>query len=110
MVEFDTVFVSPLLRAVETAYYMFEDHPNFENIQFVIHPDLRENIMTAGDIPGSILETVEKFSGKFPNLCMRLFPRTYDGQLDELFYTRDFSPELMEKVEGLNKYETDLVL
>jgi hypothetical protein len=107
---FDYIFVSPLRRSMETAHEMFKDHPNFENIQFIIHPMLRENIMTAGDIPGNIGEIIDEFSYKFPNLCTRYFSRDNVGELETQYYARDFRPDLSEKVEGLSKYELDLVL
>ena len=37
-----TVFVSPLRRCLETAYFIFKRHPDFEKINFVIEPLLME--------------------------------------------------------------------
>ncbi|CAI2376181.1 unnamed protein product [Moneuplotes crassus] len=62
----DHVFVSPLKRALETAYYVFMNHPNFDNIQFILMPILKEAIDTTCDIPVNVQETVEEFKGKFP--------------------------------------------
>jgi len=49
IIKFDTVFVSPLRRALQTAYIMFKNHPDFGKIKFIVHPQMRENIMTIGD-------------------------------------------------------------
>jgi hypothetical protein len=49
--KFSTVFVSPLRRTIETAYYMFREHPNFETMTFVLNPTLREKITVSGDVP-----------------------------------------------------------
>ena len=38
-------------RAVETAYYMFRNHPKFAQIAFKVQPDLRERVDMAGDLP-----------------------------------------------------------
>ena len=51
--EVKTVFVSPLRRALQTAYLVFKDHPNFKNIKFIMHPDLREVAHTVCDVPDS---------------------------------------------------------
>jgi phosphohistidine phosphatase SixA len=39
-----TVFVSPLRRALQTAYHLFKNHPNFSNIKFIIVPKAKEGI------------------------------------------------------------------
>jgi len=36
------IIVSPLHRALETAYLIFKDHPNFKKIKVVVDPNLRE--------------------------------------------------------------------
>jgi hypothetical protein len=109
-IEFEIVFISPLRRALETAYYMFKDHPNFENIKFIVHPMMRENIMTTGDLPSDINSILSVFSKKFPDLCTRYLPQSSFGDFDELYYARDFSPDLKKKLMGLDKLEVDLKL
>jgi broad specificity phosphatase PhoE len=37
-INFQTIFVSPLRRTIETAYWIFKDHPNFSNIKFILKP------------------------------------------------------------------------
>ena len=51
MFNFKTLFVSPMRRTVETAYHIFRSHPNFREMEFIIHPDLREKISITGDLP-----------------------------------------------------------
>ena len=36
------VLVSPMKRALETAYHMFKNHPNFKKIEFIVVPKLKE--------------------------------------------------------------------
>jgi hypothetical protein len=43
--------VSPLRRAMETAYRVFQGHSRFQEIKFIVHPLLRENMHTVCDIP-----------------------------------------------------------
>ena len=60
------IIVSPLKRTLETAYQMFKEHPNFENIQVILDPDLREHIFCRScDIPDPIEETVYYYKALF---------------------------------------------
>lgn len=45
------VYVSPLRRALETAWRLFRESPRFKDIQFVVLPLLRETLHTCCDIP-----------------------------------------------------------
>lgn len=63
-----TVFVSPLRRAVETAYLVYKDHPNFENIKFIILPSMREILGINGSCPIHIDEVLEEFKPLIPQL------------------------------------------
>ena len=45
-----TVFVSPLIRSLQTAYHLLKDHPNFSSMKFVIVPKLREEFISTDDI------------------------------------------------------------
>jgi broad specificity phosphatase PhoE len=65
-----TVFISPLRRALETAFLLFRDHPGFSQIRFIVHPLLRENMHTVCDVP----EEWEKVQEHFQKL--------FKGQLD----------------------------
>ena len=53
---------------METAYYSFKNHPNFENIKFIVLPKAKEGIDTPCDIPYNVLDSFEEFKSKFPNL------------------------------------------
>ena len=68
----EVVFVSPLRRALETAYFMFKDHPNFKTIQFVVHPHIREPISMPSDLPDDMEKVVNDYRPFFPNFDTRL--------------------------------------
>ena len=51
LTEFTTVLVSPLRRALETAYLLFKDTNYFNSLKFVIVPILREQIYSVAEIP-----------------------------------------------------------
>lgn len=55
------VVVSPLYRALQTAYLMFEQHHNFNNIVFLVDPDMREQTLCSCDVPGPINQTIDAF-------------------------------------------------
>ena len=61
-----TVLISPLRRALQTAYLVFKDHPNFQSIKFIVHPMLRENMHTVCDIPENFLDVKNAYEGKIP--------------------------------------------
>lgn len=47
-------------RALETAYNVFKDHPNFANLTFIVDPDLREELFVSCDVPAAgILRRLE---------------------------------------------------
>ena len=48
---FDQVLVSPLRRAMLTAYNLLKNHPRFATIKFVIAPHCRENMSGNSDVP-----------------------------------------------------------
>lgn len=45
------IIVSPMRRTIETAYHMFKDHKNFDKMDIVLNPLMREKITIAGDVP-----------------------------------------------------------
>jgi broad specificity phosphatase PhoE len=53
-IDFTRVYVSPMRRAIQTAYYMFREHPNFDKIEFVLAPLVREVLLGADGIAQDI--------------------------------------------------------
>ena len=43
--------MSPLRRTVETAYYIFKDHPQIKGMKFIVEPRIREKILIGPDAP-----------------------------------------------------------
>ena len=52
---------------MQTAYYIFKNHPNFQNIKVIVCPDLREGLGSTCDIGGPIKSLINEFSRLFPN-------------------------------------------
>ena len=60
---------------METAYLIFKDHKNFQNIKVLVVPNLREECDSLKGIPGdtgSILEEYRKLFPKFDTSLLRL--------------------------------------
>ena len=56
-------------RTLQTAALLFKDHPFKDKIQFVIKPELRENLCCSCDIPHSnFAEVLNEFAQNFPKL------------------------------------------
>ncbi|CAK90511.1 unnamed protein product (macronuclear) [Paramecium tetraurelia] len=56
----DIVLVSPLRRAIQTAHYLFRDHPN--KPKFIVVPFLREMLSSSCDIGGNLTTTMNEYS------------------------------------------------
>ena len=53
---------------METAYTLFASHENFQNIQFVLVPEMRERLFGCCDIPSPLIETLTYAKQAFPKL------------------------------------------
>jgi hypothetical protein len=55
-------------RTIQTAYNMFREHPNFDQIRFILIPNAHETLSAISDLPeGNILDRVSNYSIKFPS-------------------------------------------
>ena len=69
-------------RAMETAYTLFASHENFQNIQFVLVPEIRERMFGYCDIPGPLTETLTYAKQAFPKLdSSRLHSDTWAAEV-----------------------------
>lgn len=73
-IDFKVIFVSPLRRTLETAYYTFKDHPNFKKMRVIISPLIREKIGITGDVPLPNLELRQQLD--------QVYKPMFGGQLD----------------------------
>lgn len=64
--EIKLCFVSPLRRTLQTAYLMLYNHPNFENIKFVIVPMMKEHIEACDDLASGLDDTLNFIKDNFP--------------------------------------------
>eukprot|EP00347_Sterkiella_histriomuscorum_P008388 403345286 len=85
-----TVFVSPLRRALQTAYLLFKDHENFDRIKFIVHPMLRENTHTVCDIPESLDQVKLEYQEKIPHLDFSLIGSSLQDHQKKLWYFHDY--------------------
>jgi len=107
------VFVSPLLRALETSQLMFANHPNLGKIKFIVHPLLAEILKNANDIPNHTLkelrpklEGLEKYKFDFS-----LFDSLSKPDLYYLLYLDNpIKEQLIKRIEEAKEDEIDIVL
>jgi len=55
-------------RTLQTAYLLFGNHPNFKNIKFIVHPDLREGMSVSCDVPTDIRPILDSFKSLYGDL------------------------------------------
>ena len=55
-------YVSPLNRAIQTAYNIFENHPQRNNFTFIVHPFLTEIVISITDLIDDIEKTKKKYN------------------------------------------------
>ena len=60
-IDYKVVFTSPMQRTMMTTIHMFKNHPNKENIKFVVLPFMREVYHTTNDIAIDCFEMMDKF-------------------------------------------------
>ena len=96
------MLVSPLYRALQTAYLTFKDHPDFENIKFVVVPSMRESINISSDLTKNIEDTFKEYSEKFPNFDTSEFDKIEDKMN---FFLYDLPEDLREEMQS--KIEPD---
>lgn len=91
-----TVFVSPLRRTLETAYQVYKNHPDFENIRFVVLPWIRESLNTSSDVPSDVDNVLSEFKEVIPHLDCSIL----DGMEDKKhFFINDLQPEVKERMK-----------
>ena len=54
-----TVLVSPMRRCLETAYRLFKGRDDFSEIQFIVCPQLIEQMTCSCDVPQEISKTIK---------------------------------------------------
>lgn len=107
------MLVSPLRRAIETAYNVFKTHPDFDQIKFVLVPDMRESMNIVGDMPINIDELVREYREHIPNLDDSEIDKCKDRRhwfLDNLMpdFVHKVHSKIMEKKDdpcGSNLYD-----
>ena len=110
LLDIDLVLISPLLRTIQTAHLLLKNHPNKENIKYMIHPGVREHVFGYSEIPTDWGKLYTKeYSHLFPNLDVSLMKE--NGAFNDLFYAQDFQPDLKSKFKGKTATEIeDLIM
>ncbi|CAI2374853.1 unnamed protein product [Moneuplotes crassus] len=108
--DIDMVLISPLRRTLQTAHYVLRNHPQKEEIKYVIHPGIREHVYGYCEMTRNWEKKYnEEYKHMFPNLDASLMMKE-DGHYDELFYSKNFQPEVSEKFSGMSKKTIDHII
>ena len=93
------MFVSPLRRALQTAYHSLKTHPNFDKIRFIVHPLLRGKINSIWEIPANINDTIEKYSQLFPHFDTSLIMTDCPAEAKRAdFYVYSLPEQVRDKI------------
>lgn len=104
------IIVSPLTRAVQTAYETFCNHPNWSNIKVIVAPDLREELDSPYSVPNEINKVLSEFYNKFPSMDTSLFKSKFEDEQCNYWFLENSQEEhreiylkLINKDVGINK-------
>jgi hypothetical protein len=86
-------------RTLETAHNLFKNHPDFEKINFIILPELREKMKAVCDIPQDTAKVMEEFKDKFPSLSTE-YLATEEGSND----IKSIVPIIYESLERMHSF------
>jgi broad specificity phosphatase PhoE len=100
--DFKIVLVSPLRRAIQSAYFIFKEHPHFAQIRFVLAPLARERLSGAGEIPLDLTDVLQEFNSLFPSgLDTSLF-REWKGDINN-WYLDGLDSTVQEQIMANSK-------
>jgi len=90
--------ISPMRRTMETCYYMFNQHPNWKDMKFIIHPLLREKIGISGDVPLP--------NDRFKYELEHLYQPMFEGRLDLTYMENLLKGDSAWYMDSLNEDTT----
>ncbi len=87
----EEIYVSPLYRALQSAYYLFKDHPEKNNIVIKVHPLLTEITNAVHDISFDLINRNKKDFNMNSEIKFdwSLFDNIYKSDFDKLFFYFD---------------------
>jgi len=108
------VYVSPLYRALQTAYYLFETHPDKKNITVYVHPLISENVNATHDITSDVKRNKKVFNlNSEIKFDWNIFDSYYHTEREQDLYYLNYIDLLDEKEKNniiqkiYNNYGTD---
>jgi len=95
---------------MHTAHLILKDHPDRENMKYLVHPFVREHIFGISELTSDWTQHYkEEYQYLFPNLNVD-YMKTQDGEIDDLFYLRGIQPELSDRFLGKTVHEIEELL
>ncbi len=97
------VFVSPMLRSLETCRVMLDDYPGKERLKIVVHPLLRNLMGDAEDIPCNTVSVIKREYEQLHDLHFD-FSLLTKAQRGDLYFVESMnSPEKEQILEETSK-------
>jgi len=108
--EIEQIYVSPLYRALQTAYYIFQNHPKKNKFDIKIHPLISEKSTSVHDFCRKIKESKKDFNEKSEvSFNWKIFDDYFDNELKQNTFFLNFMDNLNDekKREFLKKFKED---
>ena len=104
--EIEEIYVSPLYRALQSAYYLFKDHPEKNNIVIKVHPLLTEITNAVHDISFDLINRNKKDFNMNSDIKFdwSYFDEKYKDKSEQMFYYFDNIDRIDENVK-MEQYE-----
>ena len=90
--EIACVVVSPMRRAMQTAYYLLKDREDFASIQFIVNPLCRELLGAAADVPSARSDMIRYAQSLFPTVDTSSCFEGYENP--EHYFVEDFTVDV----------------
>jgi broad specificity phosphatase PhoE len=100
--QISTVMVSPLRRALYSAYYLMKEHDDYESIRFLVNAKLREHYFGISESVFDIESQLHSLT--LPNLDISGM-LDQNGEIDKFFYIRNFQKEIRIELEKCKTHE-----
>ena len=96
----EIIYVSPLYRCLQTAFFLFKNHPNKKNLKIVVHPLLTEVVSGVNNFTYQIQKTKKKFNQHSEiKVDWTLFDNEFKTPKDQDLFFLKYIDEKKEKIQ-----------
>ena len=96
----EIIYISPLYRCLQTAFFLFKNHPNKKNLKIVVHPLLTEVVSGVNNFTYQIQKTKKKFNQHSEiKVDWTLFDNEFKTPKDQDLFFLKYIDEKKEKIQ-----------